>query len=123
MMDWRLFLTLLRKSRENQELRRSPARLRTSPAGFTGWEELVPTPPSCDFPFMVSKFAQSIPGAPQAFLGHTLIVGYGYSFNWVGALFYGGRPDQPSSSSLARRVCVQSSTSSSTLSSSTPWIP
>ena len=33
---------------------------------------------------------------------------------------YGRRPDQPSSSSLARRVCVQSPTSSSFLSSSTP---
>ena len=33
---------------------------------------------------------------------------------------YGRRPGQPSSSSLARRVCVQSSTSSNILSSSTP---
>ena len=31
----------------------------------------------------------------------------------LGTLFYERRPDQPSSSSLARRVCVQSSTSSS----------
>ena len=33
---------------------------------------------------------------------------------------YGRRPDQPSSSSLARRVCVQSPSTSSFLSSSTP---
>ena len=69
MMDWRLFLTLLRKSRENQELRRSPARLRTSPAGFTGWEELVPTPPSCDLPFMVSKFRSRFLQLLRRFLG------------------------------------------------------
>ena len=55
MTDWRLFLTLLRKSRENQELRISPAMLRRTPAGFTRWEGLDPTPPSWDFLFMVTK--------------------------------------------------------------------
>ena len=38
----------------------------------------------------------------------------------LGALLYGRRPGQPSSSSLARRACVQSPTTSSFLSSSTP---
>ena len=69
MMDWRLFLTLLRKSRENQDLRRSPARLRTSPGGFTGWEEWVPTPPSCDFSFMVSEFRSRFLQLLRRFLG------------------------------------------------------
>ena len=38
----------------------------------------------------------------------------------LGTLLHGRRPDQPSSSALARRVCVQSSISSSILASSTP---
>ena len=42
----------------------------------------------------------------------------------IGALLYGRRPGQPSSTSLARRACVQSPTSSSFLSSSTSsWAP
>ena len=53
-------------------------------------------------PFMVSKFRSRSLQLLRRFLAY--IVGYGYSFNFVRALFHGRRPDQPSSSSLARRV-------------------